>query len=173
MLRNLRATEQLDCRRLPPSNGDMHPEPREFAQDDPFDLARFSEAQSHSFSNALSEIRQGRKRTHWMWYIFPQIAGLGHSEMSRRYAVTSLAEAQAFLSHPVLGTRLRMCVAALQDLTGASPERIFGSVDAMKLASSLTLFAQAGGGQLFEAALDRWFGGPDAKTLELLQQLKD
>jgi uncharacterized protein (DUF1810 family) len=104
-----------------------------------------------------------------MWYIFPQIAGLGHSEMARRYALTSLVEARAYLAHPVLGARLRMCVAALQDLSGATAEQVFGTVDAMKLRSSLTLFVQAGGGQLFEAALERWFGEPDANTLAILE----
>ena len=136
--------------------------------EDPFNLTRFVDVQSHSFKIAQAEIRQGRKRTHWMWFIFPQIAGLGHSDMSRRYAISSLAEAQAYLAHPVLGDRLRMCVAALQDLGALTAEQVFGAVDAQKLASSLTLFSVAGGGQIFDAALARWFGNPDSKTLEIL-----
>ena len=144
-----------------------------FENRDPFDLARFVEAQSRTFAAALSEIRQGRKRTHWMWYIFPQVAGLGQSEMSRHFAISSLDEAKAYLAHPVLGARLRMCVAALQDFTGPTAEQLFGPVDAQKLGSSLTLFAEAGGGQIFDAALERWFGAPDAMTLQLLRKSID
>ena len=144
-----------------------------FDSRDPFNLARFEEAQSRTFAAALSEIRQGRKRTHWMWYIFPQVAGLGQSEMSRRYAIGSLAEARAYLAHPVLGVRLRMCVAALQDFNGATAEQLFGQVDAQKLCSSLTLFVQAGGGQMFDAALERWFGSRDPMTLQLLRNSLD
>lgn len=142
---------------------------------DRFDLVRFVDAQAGSgyaagYETALDELRRGSKQSHWMWYIFPQIAGLGSSPMAQRYAIGSLAEAQAFLAHPVLGPRLRACVATLQALpAGASAARVFGSVDAMKLRSSLTLFAAAGGGALFGAALDRWGGGPDPRTLALLK----
>lgn len=134
---------------------------------DTFDLSHFVEAQSGSYGTALAEIRAGAKRSHWMWYIFPQLAGLGHSAMAERFAIESLAMAKAYLAHPVLGARLRECVEAL---TGASAEQVFGTVDAMKLRSSLTLFAAAGGGAPFEATLARWFGSPDPRTLALLEQ---
>src|SRR3546814_3568626 len=104
-----------------------------------------------------------------MWFIFPQIAGLGHSAMAQRYAIQSLDEAKAYLDHPLLGSRLRTCVSALQDLTGMTAEAVFGGIDAIKLRSSLTLFDAAGGGPLFAAALDRWFRGEkDDATLRLL-----
>ena len=136
---------------------------------DPFDLDRFVRAQSDAHAIALAEICRGEKRSHWMWYIFPQLAGLGHSAMAKRYAIGSIEEARAYLAHPLLGPRLRRCVAALQDLTEANAERVFGPVDAAKLRSSLTMFSEAGGGALFAAALGRWFGGADAKTLTLLR----
>jgi len=138
---------------------------------DPFDLERFVEAQSGDYPRALAEITAGRKRSHWMWYVFPQLAGLGRSGMAQRYAISGIEEARAYLAHPLLGVRLRECVAALQDLTGTSAEAVFGDVDAMKLRSSLTLFAQAGGEPLFSAALERWFKGEaDEKTLALLRR---
>lgn len=127
-------------------------------------------AQADSCEAALSEIRRGAKRSHWMWYIFPQMVGLGSSPMAQLYAIGSLDEARAYLTHPVLGRRLRTCVEALQDLTEVTADDVFGEVDAMKLQSSLTLFREASGGPLFSAALDRWFGGvADPTTLELLQ----
>lgn len=134
-------------------------------------LERFVEAQAPVYATALGEIRRGAKRTHWMWFIFPQLAGLGRSETARFFGIRSLDEARAYLAHPVLGARLRECVGALQDLTDASTnaDAVFGEVDAMKLRSSLTLFVEAGAGPLFTAALDRWFGGePDPETLPLL-----
>ena len=103
-----------------------------------------------------------------MWFVFPQIAGLGASAMARRYAIVSLAEARAYLGHAILGPRLVACVAALQDLGTSDAESVFGGIDAIKLRSSLTLFAEAGGGALFEAALTRWFGTPDRATLDLI-----
>jgi uncharacterized protein (DUF1810 family) len=105
-----------------------------------------------------------------MWFIFPQVAGLGSSEMSRRYAIGSVDEAQAYLAHPLLGARYRECVAALQDLVGTTAEAVFGSIDAAKLRSSLTLFAEAAPcDPLFEAALQRWFRGEkDRRTIEIL-----
>lgn len=136
---------------------------------DPFDLDRFVKAQASSYDLALAEIRQGDKCSHWMWYIFPQLAGLGHSATAKRYAIGSLEEAGAYLAHPLLGTRLRRCVASLEDLTDTTAERVFGPVDAIKLRSSLTLFVEAGGGELFAAALDRWFAGKDPATLALLK----
>jgi uncharacterized protein (DUF1810 family) len=138
---------------------------------DAFDLARFVAAQHGSYESALAEIRRGAKRSHWMWYIFPQLAGLGRSDMARRYAIRSIDEAHAYLAHPLLGSRLRACVEALQDLTGMTAVDVFGGVDAVKLRSSLTLFAAASGELLFAAALDRWFDGVrDEATLRLLAQ---
>ena len=137
--------------------------------DDPYDLGRFVSAQAETFDRALAEVRRGAKRTHWMWFIFPQLAGLGHSAMAQHYAIASIDEARAYLGHPVLGVRIRTCVAALQGSAGTSATAVFGSLDAAKLRSSLTLFAAAGGGTLFAEALDRWFEGrPDERTLALL-----
>ena len=136
---------------------------------DPFQLERFVDAQEDVFDTALAEIRDGAKRSHWMWFIFPQLAALGQSATAKRYGLESLKEAHAYLDHPVLGTRLRECVNALQALLPAKAEQVFGPIDALKLRSSLTLFDAAGGGPQFAAALDRWFGGADAKTLALLQ----
>lgn len=137
-------------------------------ESDPFDLQRFLEAHEGAYPGALAEIGRGAKRGHWMWYVFPQIAGLGRSDMAHRYAIGSLDEARAYLAHPVLGQRLRECVAALQALTETTAVKVFGEVDAMKLRSSLTLFALAGGGPLFDDALTRWFGAADAETIEIL-----
>jgi uncharacterized protein (DUF1810 family) len=134
-----------------------------------FNLQRFLDAQERAYDNALGEIRAGKKRSHWMWFIFPQISGLGRSDMARHYAITSLDEARAYLDHPVLGERLRTCVAALQDLGPTTAEAVFGGIDAVKLRSSLTLFAQASEDPAFAAALDRWFAGQkDEATLALL-----
>lgn len=132
-------------------------------------LGRFVAAQDEIYPRALDEIRRGAKRTHWMWFIFPQLAGLGRSAMAQRYAIASLAEAQAYIEHPILGARFIECVEALQDLPSSDPEPIFGAVDAKKLHSSLTLFEAASQKPLFAAALDRWFvGARDEKTLSLL-----
>lgn len=137
---------------------------------DVFDLDRFVAAQTEVYDQALDEIRRGAKHTHWIWFIFPQLAGLGHSVMAQRYAIASLAEARAYLEHPVLGPRLIECVTALQDLPPtSSAETVFGATDAMKLRSSLTLFREAGGGTILASALERWFGEPDQRTLALLQ----
>jgi uncharacterized protein (DUF1810 family) len=131
-----------------------------------FDLDRFVDAQASTYEAALAEIRRGAKRSHWMWFIFPQIAGLGSSAMAQRFAIASIDEAHAYLRHPLLGARLRECVSALQDLTGTTAVAVFGSIDAMKLRSSLTLFVEADGGALFVAALNRWFDGlGDSATL--------
>ena len=132
-------------------------------------LERFVEAQEPVFVRALEEIRRGEKRSHWMWFIFPQIAGLGRSAMAQRFAIASLGEAQAYLHHPVLGPRYIACVEALQDLGSSDPLPVFGDTDAKKLHSSLTLFEAASGKPIVAAALDRWFGGArDTKTLALL-----
>lgn len=133
-----------------------------------YDLSRFVEAQEPVYAIALAEIRRGRKTSHWMWFVFPQLEGLGTSEAARRYAIGSLGEARAYLAHPVLGRRLLECVQALQDLTSSDAVQVFGSVDAMKLRSSLTLFKRAGGGLLFDAAVDRWFNGTADERTDLL-----
>ena len=137
---------------------------------DPFDLARFVRAQECTFESALAEIRSGRKHSHWMWYVFPQLAGLGCSEMSRRYAIQGAAEAQAYLAHPVLGPRLIECVQATLAIKGRSAHAIFGSPDDLKLRSCATLFAAvAPPGSVFEQVLDRYFDGErDPRTVELL-----
>ncbi|HVY96557.1 MAG TPA: DUF1810 domain-containing protein [Solirubrobacterales bacterium] len=127
---------------------------------DPFDLERFLAAQDEggTYARALAELRAGRKTTHWMWFVFPQEAGLGRSAMSRRYAIGSLDEARAYLAHPVLGARLRECAAALLAIEGRSAVEVLGEVDALKLRSSMTLFARADPGEpLFEAVLERYF----------------
>lgn len=134
------------------------------------DLDRFVQAQHGTYESALEEIRRGAKRTHWMWFVFPQMAGLGRSAIAKHYSIASLDEARAFLAHPVLGKRYRECVAALQKLKGRDAETVFGDVDAAKLRSSLTLFAEAGGGAPVKRALERWFGAPDALTLRLLRE---
>lgn len=138
------------------------------AQDDPYELSRFVDAQESNYETALAEIRRGAKRSHWMWFIFPQIAGLGVSAMAQRYAIKSLDEARAYLAHPALGSRLIACVGALQDLCDTTAEEVFGEIDAVKLRSSLTLFDKAGGGPLFDAALERWCPGADPATLNIL-----
>ncbi len=136
-----------------------------------FDLDRFVKAQEGAFDQALGEIRRGLKRGHWMWFVFPQLRGLGRSPTARHYGLGSGAEAAAYLVHPLLGARLRACVEALQDLEQGSAVEIFGEVDAMKLRSSLTLFAEVAGERLFVAALERWFDGQaDPLTLDLLRE---
>ncbi len=138
---------------------------------DELNLQRFVEAQAGVYERALDEIQQGCKTSHWMWFIFPQLEGLGRSPMAQRYAIRSLVEARAYLAHPLLGSRLRSCVAVLQALGRTSAEAVFGPVDAMKLRSSLTLFAAAAPDEpLFAAALDRWFDSrPDERTLRGLE----
>jgi len=132
-------------------------------------LERFVAAQEQIYARALDEIRRGKKRSHWMWFIFPQFAGLGRSAMAQRYAIADAAEARAYLAHPLLGQRYIECVSALQDLIGSDAVAVFGDVDAVKLRSSLTLFEMVGAGALVGAALDRWFGGQrDERTAELL-----
>ncbi|MEP9371576.1 DUF1810 domain-containing protein [Mesorhizobium sp. KR1-2] len=137
---------------------------------DPFDLARFVRAQDRVISSVRAELKNGRKASHWMWFVFPQIAGLGMSSMSQRYGIASLDEARAYLAHPVLGARLRECVEILLALPPRSAHDIFGSPDDHKLRSSLTLFEQAAPGEaLFARALERYYGGGrDKATLKLL-----
>lgn len=133
------------------------------------DLSRFVAAQADSYDIALAELRAGRKRSHWMWWIFPQIAGLGRSDTARRYAISSAAEARAYLAHPMLGPRLLACAHAVAAAAGDA-EEIMGSIDALKLRSSMTLFAAvADDPGPYRAVLDRFFAGrPDAATLRLL-----
>ncbi|AQR75134.1 DUF1810 domain-containing protein [Sphingomonas sp. LM7] len=133
-------------------------------------LERFVEAQEPIYATALAEIRRGAKRSHWMWFIFPQLAGLGRSETARFFGIRSLEEAIAYLDHPLLGRRYLECVGALQDLNVSDAVAVFGSVDAMKLRSSLTLFEAARPSPLLAAALDRWFTGQrDSDTLRMLE----
>jgi len=141
---------------------------------DPFDLNRFVEAQSGDYEQALSELRRGRKVGHWIWYILPQMRGLGMSSMSSRYGIGSLDEANAYLAHPVLGPRLRECVDTVGTHKGLSATQIFGSLDAMKFRSCLTLFAEAEGpDSVFNRALGQFFDAQrDPRTLELLSRAR-
>jgi len=136
------------------------------------DLERFVTAQDSrgTYASAVAELREGKKTSHWMWFVFPQIAGLGMSEMSRRYAISSLEEARAYLAHPILGERLEECAGVLTELSGRTAEEIFGPVDAVKLRSSLTLFTRAApANALFQDVLDRYFDGvADGATDALL-----
>lgn len=140
--------------------------------DDPFNLARFVEAQRGSYDRALLELTAGDKRSHWMWFIFPQLAGLGMSPMAQRYAISGLDEARAYLQHPVLGERLRACTAAVNAVTGRTAHQVFGFPDDMKFRSSMTLFGRAApGNPAFQAALTRYYGGDeDLRTLALLKE---
>jgi uncharacterized protein (DUF1810 family) len=127
---------------------------------DPFRLQRFVDAQSQTYDQALAELRAGQKRTHWMWFVFPQIAGLGRSGMAQRFAISGLEEARAYLSHPVLGRRLVESARALTALDAYDPAVVMGPVDAMKLKSSMTLFALAQPDEpVFREVLDHYFGG--------------
>lgn len=140
--------------------------------DDGFDLNRFVEAQTGVYETALAELRGGRKRSHWMWFIFPQITGPGSSAMARRYAIGSLAEARAYLAHPLLGERLRTCTRAVNAWEDRSAHTLFGAPDDVKFRSSMTLFAQADpDAPDFTRALATFFDGrPDPLTLERLSQ---
>jgi uncharacterized protein (DUF1810 family) len=139
---------------------------------DPDRLQRFVDAQDSGgvYGSACDELREGRKRSHWMWFVFPQLAGLGQSATSRRYAIASLQEAERYLAHPVLGPRLVACAHILTELQGLSASDIFGGVDAMKLRSSMTLFARVRPGDpVFAQVLDVYFGGDaDPATERLL-----
>lgn len=141
--------------------------------DDRFRLQRFVEAQQPVYAAVLSELRAGRKRSHWMWFIFPQVSGLGHSVTSQTFAVSSLAEAAAYLAHPTLGQRLRECAALVASIERRSIEEIFGHPDDLKFHSSMTLFARAAPGEpIFAACLQKYFGGqPDPRTLARLSRI--
>ena len=139
---------------------------------DPHDLARFVHAQAGDYEQALAEVRAGRKRSHWMWYIFPQFAGLGFSSMAQRYAIRSLDEARAYLAHPVLGARLAACAEAALGVEGRSAAEVFGSPDDMKLRSSATLFAAiTPPDSVFAQLLDKYYRGErDERTIALTGQ---
>jgi uncharacterized protein (DUF1810 family) len=138
---------------------------------DPYDLNRFVEAQAINYSDAIAELRAGRKRSHWMWYVFPQIAGLGRSSMSERYAIRSEDEARAYLAHPVLGQRLIECAEAVLAIEGRSAGEIMGSPDDLKLRSCATLFAHfSPAGSIFHRLLDKYYSSePDKATLLEIQ----
>ncbi|HUA72931.1 MAG TPA: DUF1810 domain-containing protein [Solirubrobacteraceae bacterium] len=139
---------------------------------DPYGLERFVSAQNRAgtYAAVVDELRAGRKRSHWMWFVFPQIAGLGQSSMSRTYAISSLDEARAYLAHPILGPRLTECARILAEIDGLTAQDIFGGIDAIKLRSSMTLFAYADSANpIFGQVLETYFGGvPDEATERLL-----
>jgi uncharacterized protein (DUF1810 family) len=139
---------------------------------DPFDLRRFVTAQDAVLDDVLAELRAGRKRSHWMWFVFPQLAALGFSPMARHYGLRSLAEARAYLAHPVLGERLRRCCGLLLQLEGVSASEVFGHPDDLKLRSCLTLFQLAAPHEdVFRDCLARFYGGqPDASTVDLCKE---
>ena len=141
--------------------------------DDPHDLNRFLSAQEGVYERALAELKDGRKRTHWMWFIFPQIDGLGYSPTARRYSIKGIEEARQYLNHPVLGKRLLECTEAVVALKGGSASEIFGYPDDLKFESSMTLFEKiAGSDSVFSSALDRYCQGErDVATLRLLEKL--
>ena len=137
--------------------------------EDPFQLERFVEAQQPQFDSALGELKAGRKQSHWIWFIFPQLAGLGRSPTAQFYGIRSLLEARAYLAHPVLGDRYREAVRTVRDWADRKTAiEILGDIDALKLRSSLTLFEAASGDPLFADALRAFYGGPDEATLRLL-----
>lgn len=142
---------------------------------DPYNLQRFADAQSPVYGQVTRELREGAKRSHWMWFVFPQLKGLGRSAIAERFGIASSGEARAYLAHPVLGPRLRECAGLLRDHPGSEPaETILGFVDAVKLRSSMTLFAAVGDPadrDLFQAVLDRYYGGEsDGRTVAMLSE---
>jgi len=138
---------------------------------DPYDLQRFVDAQDPVINQVKNEWRSGRKRTHWMWFVFPQFAGLGRSEMAQRYAISSREEAEAYLNHSILGPRLRECTGIVNTLDGRSANDIFGSPDDLKFRSSMTLFAEVADDPIpFRMALNKFYDDVDQKTIELLKQ---
>lgn len=138
-------------------------------RDDRYDLERFVTAQATTYTQALQELRRGAKQTHWMWFVFPQLAGLGSSAMAQQYAIRSLDEARAYLAHPVLGARLHECAEALLQLDGRTAREVFGSPDDLKLRSSLTLFREVAEDLVFSRVLEHYFDGVgDDRTMRLL-----
>ena len=143
--------------------------------EDEFQLGRFLEAQETSYASALEEIKSGKKRTHWIWYVFPQLEGLGTSSMSRKFGISGLAEARRYLAHPVLGRRLRESIEALLSHREQDAEAVFGELDAAKVRSCLTLFSRADPSeQSFKTAIDRFYSGQlDRRTLELMSASRE
>jgi len=143
-------------------------------RDDPFDLARFISAQERVYDRVLTELRSGQKRSHWMWYIFPQIDGLGHSSTTKHYSIKSTEEARQYLNHSILGKRLSECVEAVLATEGRTVSEIFGYPDDLKLKSCMTLFAAvADPGSSFDRVLGKYFHGKrDYRTLQLIENLK-
>jgi uncharacterized protein (DUF1810 family) len=138
---------------------------------DLFDLQRFVDAQAPVYPRVLAELRQGRKQSHWMWFIFPQIAGLGHSPMAQRFAIASRAEALAYLGHAVLGSRVRECTALVNAVEGRTINEILGSPDDLKFRSSMTLFGAVSSEALFAEAIAKFYGGAvDQQTVDLLER---
>ncbi len=136
---------------------------------DPFDLQRFVDAQAPVYQHVLAELRQGQKQSHWMWFIFPQLAGLGHSPTARRFAIASREEAVAYLEHDILGRRLRECTALVNAVQGRAIREILGSPDDLKFCSSMTLFGAVSSDPEFAEAIQKFYGGtPDRRTLDLL-----
>jgi uncharacterized protein (DUF1810 family) len=137
-----------------------------------FDLQRFVHAQARDYDTAVGELKAGRKRSHWIWYVFPQIRGLGMSAMSQKYSISGLDEARAYSEHPVLGPRLRECTQVVLDIHGRTAEQIFPDPDDLKFRSCMTLFERAAADpSVFRAALAKYFGGePDYATLEILEK---
>jgi len=147
--------------------------PTSKVSNDPYNLNRFLQAQEHVYSNVLAELQSGQKTTHWMWFIFPQVEGLGQSAPARLYAIKSLDEATQYLNHPILGARLLECAEIVVGIHGKSISDIFGWPDDLKLKSSMTLFSRvANSSPVFGLVLERYFQGePDARTLELLGEI--
>ena len=141
-------------------------------RDDPFNLSRFINAQEGVYDHAVAELKNGRKRSHWMWYIFPQLEGLGRSTTARRYAIKSIEEAIEYLNHPILGARLLECANTVLAIEGKTASEIFGYPDDLKLKSSMTLFSEVADDSVFVHVLDKYFQGEqDVRTLQLLEKL--
>ncbi len=142
--------------------------------DDPYNLDRFVRVQEDIYDQVVKELKAGEKRSHWMWFIFPQVKGLGFSPMAVEFAIKSRGEAVAYLEHPIVGARLRECTRLVNAIEGRTIQRIFGSPDDMKFRSSMTLFAEvAAGDEVFKDALEKYFGGePDKRTLAWLSQFR-
>jgi len=144
-------------------------------REDPFDLRRFLTAQERNYASVVAELRSGQKQTHWIWYIFPQIDGLGHSPTARLYAIKSIEEARQYLSHPILGARLLECAELVLSIEGRSVSAIFGYPDDLKLKSSMSLFASVAENphSVFIRVIEKYFNGePDERTLALLERFQ-